>query len=85
MITIYKYPITLDGGQVEIPLNSKILCFQMQRDVPTLWAMVDTEMPTGLRTFRIFGTGSNINENSRVDYIGTVQVGIFVWHCFEEK
>lgn len=52
-----------------------------------LWAMSNTDESRKVRRmFRIYGTGRPIKEDpADLNYIGTVQVGPFVWHVFERK
>ena len=89
MKTIYKYPLeTTDNQTVEMPLDSKILCIQVQGDKPCLWAMVNTEAERKEKRFiEIFGTGNEMHYDMGVsrNYIGTYQLnnGSFVGHVFE--
>jgi len=87
MRTIYKYPIQITGEvqKIEMPQNGRICDFQEQGTHPTLWVEVNTEMPTEIRKFQIFGTGVEIPDPDDHNYCyrGTVQRGIYVWHLFE--
>lgn len=86
MLTIYKYSLEITDRQVlEMPTNSEILTVQLQREVPCLWAVVDTdEKVKEKRIIRIIGTG-NIVPKCYLDYIGTFQMvgGDLIWHVFE--
>lgn len=83
MRQIWKYPITQFGEvTLSMPVGARLLTCQLQRGVPTLWALVDaTPGPRENRTVQLFGTGHDIPRTA--DYIGTVQVSTFVWHLFE--
>lgn len=89
MRTIYKYPLELKDHQwVTMPAGAQILCVQTQKNIVTLWAVVDTsnvQIETTL--IHIVGTGNPITDNENWQYIGTVQQldNIFVWHVFKEK
>lgn len=86
MRTVYKYALPLDDlVTVELPGGAKILCVQAQRDVPTIWALVDTFNSPEPRTFRIAGTGHPIEDMHTDNYIGTFQMrgGSLVFHLFE--
>lgn len=85
MITIYKYQIQSDEQKITMPAGASILCFQLQNTVPTIWAMVDIEQPVEVRSFRIYGTGWEMDELMNLRYIGTIQSESLVWHLFEEK
>lgn len=87
MKTIFKYPLVVtDEQKILVPVGAEILCVQMQRDVPCLWAEVNVEET--MREYReifIHGTGHKYNPHKR--YIGTFQKfdGALVFHVFEGK
>lgn len=83
---IFKYPLTLPNNIIRMPLNAHVLCVQMQRGYPTLWATVDPDNGTHERTFNFFGTGHELPDDIyKHVYIDTVQFEDgTVWHCFEE-
>lgn len=82
-----KLDIT-DQQQIRLPADAQILCVQMQRGQPCLWAMVNTdESEFAARHIRIIGTGNPIDKQMTNEiYIGTFQqfAGALVWHVFEE-
>ena len=81
---IYKYPL-LDLGRQELMVPpGRILCVQMQRDTPCLWAMVDTDQLQAPNIIHVVGTGQPM-PSGVLEYIGTVQDGSFVWHVFRER
>lgn len=85
--TIYKYPLALtDDIQIIImPGGAEILHVGVQGEnlVPRicLWAYIDPGAETQPRTFRVFGTGHDLP--TKHEYVGTVQMGSYVWHIFE--
>lgn len=79
---IWKYDLDVADQRVAIPEGAEILQVQMQRGVITLWAIVDPHAPKTPRRFRIIGTGQGFDPTG-LDYLGTVQVGLLVWHVFE--
>ncbi len=86
MSRIYKYPL-VELGEItlSLPKAAKILCVQTKNDLPNLWVMVDpeeTEMYQ--RKFFVVGTGHDFPGQFNVIYIGTCQIGPFVWHVFED-
>jgi len=91
MKMVYKYPLKgLENAallEVEMRQGSRILALQMLDRIPCLWVMVNTdERKLVRRLLRIYGTGRPIEEDpADLDYIGTVQMGPFVWHVFERK
>jgi len=85
MKTIYKYPLTklTPYIKIEMPLDAKILCFQMQGLMPTIWAFVETNNKISTRYFTINNTGWDMTSDQVDCYVGTIQVDGFVWHLFE--
>ena len=87
MRTIWKFPLSTDRSTVILmPICAEILTLQMQNDVPTLWALVDSKAPRESRTFHIFGTGHEL-PTTPLRYIGTFQPNDggsqLVFHVFE--
>jgi hypothetical protein len=79
--TIYKYHLALTDVQHITTLKGAIpLTVQMQRDQLCLWAKVDTDRPYVLRKFAVVGTGNRCEYD---EYVGSVQIGIFVFHVFD--
>lgn len=85
MFKIWKYVIEGVGAEFGVPQNGKVLTIQMQRDVPTLWILVDPDAPKEKRRFVLVGTGLPIKDPEGMEYVGSVQEHIFVWHIFEIK
>lgn len=88
MKKIYKYVVPLEG-EIELPKGSRILSFQIQREDPCIWVLVDPlEEALEARQFRIVGTGHPMGEDLESGvYLGTVQManGALVWHLFERR
>lgn len=84
MKTIHKYALRfIDTQSVIMPVGAKVLAVQNQNDKITMWAEVDDINDKEQRVFSIFGTGCEITGFER-HYIGTVQIGDFVWHIYEQ-
>lgn len=80
---IFKYPLALIGQQtVEMPTTAVLLSVQLQGLDICLWALVQPDLPKSKRVIMIYGTGEAINANDHI-FIGTVQIGLYVWHVFE--
>ena len=86
MSVIYKYPLAaMDEQKVAMPRGAHILCIDVQRGVYCLWALVDPEAEKEQRTFSIVGTGHQIADAARLDYIGSAQLGdALIFHVFEK-
>jgi hypothetical protein len=85
MQTVYKYGIPLeDYFDLELPKNAQILTVQVQYEEPYIWALVNNELSTEKRKFRLAGTGHPIRDKE-LKYIGSFQLenGRFVGHLFE--
>lgn len=86
MKKIYKYQLEdTDKQEIIMPKGAEILSCQVQREAITIWAVVDLNNKPEKRTFRIYGTGFDINYDHHHKFIGTVQQnhGMLVWHVFE--
>ena len=84
---IFKYTFNMAGEQ-DIPMHkgAHVLTVQVQNGIPCLWAIVDPEQPIENRTFRIFGTGHEMDiDIPHSHYIGSFQLagGDFIGHLFE--
>lgn len=85
MKTIWKFGLALDDiVELAMPRYARLLTVQMQRGIPHLWAVVDTDQPVVKRRFRVFGTGHQMDLDHS-NYIGTFQIngGSLVFHLFE--
>ncbi len=84
---IYKYPLKVTDEQtVRLPVDSEILCTQIQHGAPYIWALVNEESQlTEERTFITHGTGHQCSQKIGA-YLGTYQLegGAFVGHVFEK-
>lgn len=87
---IYKYPWPLSQhvlGPEELhtprlPLGSRVVAFQLQEGVPTMWIDHDLDEPCVAYTFQLFGTGHAIPAVG--EYQGTIQMfdGKLVLHLY---
>lgn len=87
MQTIYKYALEVPSTMLDLPVGSIVLNVQLQRDVPTLWAIVDTDKPTHARRFHVMGTGHTLPWRRAIEYryIATLQTSFgIVLHVFED-
>lgn len=84
MKSVWKFPIEIDRDTIEVlmPQGAVILDVQKQHDQVCLWAQVDSDAPQVARYFSVVGTGHRI-PNGKMNHVGTVQDGTFVWHLFE--
>lgn len=84
---IYKYDFEVEGEfNILMPKGAHILTVQVQRDTPCIWAIVDPAQPIEPRTFRILGTGHEMDMDiPHSHYIGTFQLfdGSYIGHMFE--
>ena len=79
----YEVPVT-DEFTIELPNAFRVLTVQTQRGVPQLWVLVDPDAEfTVPQRFWLVGTGHPITHGG--DYIGTFQIGTFVFHLFMER
>lgn len=84
--TIWKFGVPIDDEVgVKMPKGAVVLSVQVQHDQPTVWALVDTEAKTEVRSFHWRGTGHPADGLNPKQYVGTIQVrgGALVFHLFE--
>ena len=82
---IWKYDLNVDDYTVlEMPKGAETLSVQDQRGTPRLWALVDPSAITEKRTFKMAGTGHDI-DGRNLRFIDTFQLmnGGLVFHVFE--
>lgn len=85
--SVWKYELAVVHGvqTLRMPAGAKVLTLQLQNGKPTIWMEVDTEEAREDRAFQMHGTGWDWHEgDGRTSaYVGTVQIGEFVWHFYE--
>lgn len=83
---IFKYQIPIkDKFNLRIPgNNAQFIKLQLQDEIPCLWALVRDQDPLYFYNFRLYGTGHEIDVNSRI-HIGTFQLRDFVGHLFLDQ
>ena len=85
MRKVWKYEVELiDIFSIEMPIGAEILCVQVQRNVPQIWALVYPRAPTRRRRFRLAGTDHPLKEDN-LYYIGSFQMAeeTLIFHLFE--
>jgi hypothetical protein len=51
-----------------------------------VWALVYPDAPKVLRRLRVYGTGQPCELTEQHEhYVGTVHLGVFVWHVFDGR
>jgi hypothetical protein len=83
--TIWKFVLPEIGTwwRINMPKLSRVCCVDQQDGNVTFWAEVFPQNPLEERMFSAFGTGWDIPKTSI--YHGTVQIGQFVWHLYEQQ
>jgi hypothetical protein len=70
-----------------MPEGAEILHVDAQRNIPCIWAKVDTDRPAQIRKFRLVGTGHPLDREvaASMFHHGSffMEDGIFVFHLFE--
>lgn len=88
MMSIWKFPLEIDDkSTLEMPRGAKILCLQVQKGRPCIWAIVEVNEPLVTRRFSTYGTGQNVPYPAQLrNYVGTYQLdaGSLVFHVFED-
>ncbi len=88
MEVVYKYQLVVtDRQEIKMPKEAKILTVQVQNGQPCIWAKVNPDNDTEKVAIRIHGTGHQIPDGERLEYIGTFQLPRYslVFHAFKEN
>jgi hypothetical protein len=84
---VYKYELPVrDLATIRAPLGVEWLAVGCQGESLFIWGLVDpTEESTSEKTFRVAGTGHNLNLREYRRFIGTAFMhnAALVWHVFE--
>jgi hypothetical protein len=71
-----------------LPSTTKVLCAQLQRNVPTIWYSFELVEDDKLKPFKfaIVPTGQDF-DGENFEYLGTVQYqeGDFIYHVFYKQ
>ena len=88
---IWKYHLEPGKNLVLMPAKADILSVANQRDQIALWALVNLDNAMDARHIEVFPTGHEIPELPAIPriairrFIGTVQIGAYVWHVFDRR
>ena len=83
MQTIHKYQLAaVESITIHTPAQIEPLCIALQNGVPCLWARVEDN--EGLVTRKVFCVDTGNAVPPGTVYLGTVQMGVYVWHFFLE-
>ena len=83
---VFKYPLEVRSNVLTVPFGAQILSVGQQNGQLCLWALVEPEAREVQIEITVVGTGWDIKGrlSDFVDgFLGTVQVGAFVWHVFD--
>ncbi len=84
-MVVWKYQLRVADQQViEMPEHAIVLDVQTQYGQPCIWALVDPKALLESVSIRTIGTGHEVPDGQRLDYIGTYQLadGSIVYHVF---
>ena len=80
--TIWKFPVEIGPNHIRAPHGSKFLSIGWQEPRLVAWAEVDPWEDYSYYLLHVVGTGFEIEKSWR--YHGTVQVGQYVWHLYQD-
>lgn len=83
---IWKYAISGPGRViVPIPYGCVVLHVGVQNGSIFVWVAVKSRQEDDLvdRAFYVAATGEDLTSLQHDEYLGTVQIGEFVWHVFD--
>jgi len=84
-MVVYKYPLHIGPGSIDMPVGAVPLSVQMQGNDPCLWAWVDERADIESRDYIVLGTGHLAPDDvDASQYVGTFQQagGALIWHLF---
>lgn len=86
LVLKYPFPPLSDQLNVELALGTRVLHFDFQRKIPTMWCLVPEREEKVVRRFRLFGTGHLVTDHVPFEYIASAVGfdGDLVLHLFEE-
>lgn len=93
MKRVFKYPIPITAEfavDVSMPQGARVLSVGTQNDQLVVWALVDSTANMRPVTFKVVGTGWNIEETAfdGFEFLGTAQMQgdelfpVLVWHVW---
>ena len=83
---IWKFKIGLGNlVYVRMPIGAKVLSVGMQNTDITVWAEVTPYADLEERMFYVVSTGDRVPDKNKVQFIGTVSEGAFVWHIYVQR
>lgn len=82
MKRVFKYELTADTVDLELPRGAQLLTVQLQNGVPMLWALVDDSIAPIKRCIGVYGTGHPVDVPGK--YVATFQIDDLVFHVFDE-
>tara|TARA_R110000772_G_scaffold267971_3_gene393563 strand:+ start:7227 stop:7493 length:267 start_codon:yes stop_codon:yes gene_type:complete len=85
MDTVWKFPIVHGSNILELPRNPQWLTVGEQHGNLMVWVIVNDRNETTEYTIDVFGTGQELTPASLRYWIGTQQIGPFVWHVFMRR
>ena len=81
---IYKYELNIDDRTtLSLPKDSKVVHVGTQNKKLYMWVRHDLSKPRIDYTMTVYGTG-NDNIQPFHHHAGTVQIGQYVWHVFQQ-
>jgi hypothetical protein len=87
MQTIWKFELstTEEKQIINMPIRAKILTIQTKKDIPYLFALVESKAPIESRKFVVVNTGTPCKIKNE-KFIGSFPLyrGSVVWHLFED-
>lgn len=81
MRAIYKYRLAVADEQ-KLLLRGRVLSVGVQGGNIMVWAVHDDDALERKVRFSIRGTGHPLGDADVSDFVGTVFMGLFVWHVF---
>jgi hypothetical protein len=84
MRTVWKFrlDVIVNDQRLIMPGSGEVLAVGVQDRSIVLWVLVCPDHANETRVFRVLGTGHRVTSDVKA-HVGTVQIGVYVWHVFE--
>lgn len=84
-LSVWKFPLAVTDEQViVVPDGATPLHVDVQDRVLCIWVLVSPYEAPAEQTIRIYGTGHKVDSDLSQFHVGTVLIGLLVWHVFWE-
>lgn len=82
---VWKYDLHNGHNSISLPKGAQILSVGEQYGHIKMWALCDPYIHSEGRDVRVVATGERFEPLLFTRFLGTVSIGEYIWHVFEES